>query len=320
MIQSSLSQFGFKTTSHSGDEDAEPPSNSVSIQEQHQASLLSHGFKITGGPGAPQARIIMAHKEAVTIYFDVEGTIMTSVDISELCEFDTNGVTVAVPYSLRIDWRSAITTRVVDDILYDHSHKEKIADILIKNDKFQVIRRDDNAEDDNCSRGIAFHHFLEATIGSNKTFRVAVRLIISDMSMLKLNFRRNMAAPNALRYPAGTVAAAAASLPSPPPAPNKFHVNPTMETKRFTAQDIPSLHRRTDIQRWYNVLHSSALICGVYTVPWKAFTKSSHMGDAWSLALLTQEIMDRQGLMSAALHALLSSQDIFRGDCTTLST
>jgi hypothetical protein len=27
--------------------------------------------------------------------------------------------------------------------------------------------------------------------------------------------------------------------------------------------------------------------------------------------------MDRQGLMSAAFHALLSSQDIFKGDCTT---
>jgi hypothetical protein len=134
--------------------------------------------------------------------------------------------------------------------------------------------------------------------------------------MLELNFHRNMAAPNALRYPASTVAAAAALLPSPPPAPSKVHVNPTMETKRFTAQDIPSLYRRTDIQRWYNVLHSRALICGVYTVPWKAFTKSSHMGDTWSLAFLTHEVMDRQGLMSAALHALLSSQDIFKGDCT----
>jgi hypothetical protein len=180
-----------------------------------------------------------------------------------------------------------------------------------------MIRRDDNAEDDNCSRGTAFRRFLETTIGSNETFRVAVRLYSPDMSMLKLNFRRNMTAPNALRYPAGTVAAASDSMPSPPPPPNKVHVNPNMETKRFTAQDIPSLHRRTDIQRWYNVLHSRALICGVYTVPWKAFTKSSHIGDTWSLAFLPQEVMDRQGLMSAALNALLSSQDIFKGNCTT---
>jgi hypothetical protein len=169
----------------------------------------------------------MAHKEAVTIYFDVEGTIRTSVDIAEICEFDTDGVAVAVPYSLRIGWRSAIATRVVEDILYDHPHKEKIADILIKNDKFQVIRRDDNAEDDNCSRGTTFRRFLETAIGSNKTFRVAVRLYSSDMSMLKLNFQRNMAAPNALRYPAGTVAAAAASLPSPPQLPTKSTSTPT---------------------------------------------------------------------------------------------
>jgi hypothetical protein len=178
-----------------------------------------------------QTQINMAHKDALTIYFEVEGTIRTSVDIADLCEFDADGVTVAVPYSLRIERRSAIATRVVENILYDHPHKEKIADILIKNDKFQVIRRDDNAEDDNCSRGTAFRRFLETTIGSNKTFRVAVRLYSSDMSMLKLNFRRNMAAPNALRYPASTVAAAAASLHLPPPAPNKVYVNPNMETK-----------------------------------------------------------------------------------------
>jgi hypothetical protein len=153
---------------------------------------------------------------------------------------------------------------------------------------------------------------LETTIGSNNTFRVAVRLYGPEMSMLKLNFCWNMAAPNALRYPAGTIAAAAALLPSPPPAPNKVHVNPIMETKRFTAQDIPRLSRRTDIQQWNNVLHSRALICGVYTVPWKALTKSSHMGDTRSLAFLTQEVMDWQGLMSAALHALLSSHDIVR--------
>jgi hypothetical protein len=116
----------------------------------------------------------MAHKEAMMIYFDVEGTIWTSVDIAELCEFAADVVTVAVPYSLRTDWRSVIATRVIQYILYDHPHKEKIADILIKNDKFQMIRRDDNAEDDNCSRGTAFRPFLETTIGSNKTFRVAV--------------------------------------------------------------------------------------------------------------------------------------------------
>jgi hypothetical protein len=40
------------------------------------------------------------------------------------------------------------------------------------------------------------------------------------------------------------------------------------------------------------------------------------MGETWSLAFLTQEVMDRQGLMYAALHDILSSQDIFKGNCT----
>jgi hypothetical protein len=112
----------------------------VPLQARHQSSLFDHGFKIVRSPGAPPAPISMAHKEAVTTYFDVEGTIQTSVDIVELCEFAADGITVDVPYSLRTDWRSAITTRVIEDILYDHPHREKIAEILIKNDKFQVIR------------------------------------------------------------------------------------------------------------------------------------------------------------------------------------
>jgi hypothetical protein len=43
------------------------------------------------------------------------------------------------------------------------------------------------------------------------------------------------------------------------------------------------------------------------------------MGVTWSLACLTQTVMDRVGLVSADLHALLSQDDIFKGSCTALA-
>jgi hypothetical protein len=254
----------------------------------------------------------MDHKEAVAIYFDVAGTVHTSVDIAEICDSAADGVAVAIPYSLRTAWRSSLATRVVEDIIYDHPLWDKISDVLVRDEKFQVIQCDNDAEDDSCSRSTAFRRFLETTVSANKTFRVAVRLCGLDMQTLKLNFRHYMAAPNALQFPAGTAAAAVATL-APPTAPNKVRVNEFMETKRFATQGIPSFSRTTDIQRWYNVLHSRALICGVYTVLWKSFSEASPMVEAWSLDHVTQTVLDMEGLMSTALHVLLSSNDIFKG-------
>jgi hypothetical protein len=47
-----------------------------------------HGQQSTAPVLIPvQPKPIMAHKEAVMIYFDVAGTICTSVNIVEICEF-----------------------------------------------------------------------------------------------------------------------------------------------------------------------------------------------------------------------------------------
>jgi hypothetical protein len=88
-----------------------------------------------------------------------------------------------------------------------------------------------------------------------------------------------------------------------------------MDLKKITNKFIPALAKSQDIQQWYNVLHSRGRICGVYTVPWEAFTKASCMGTPWSLTSLDQEIMTKKELMSAALHGLLSAMDMFLGDC-----
>jgi hypothetical protein len=43
------------------------------------------------------------------------------------------------------------------------------------------------------------------------------------------------------------------------------------------------------------------------------------MGTTWSLDCLSSAVMDRVGVMSAALHALLSRNDIFKGACTAFA-
>jgi hypothetical protein len=43
------------------------------------------------------------------------------------------------------------------------------------------------------------------------------------------------------------------------------------------------------------------------------------MGTTWSLDCLPSTVMDRVGVMSAALHALLSRNDIFKGACTAFA-
>jgi hypothetical protein len=43
------------------------------------------------------------------------------------------------------------------------------------------------------------------------------------------------------------------------------------------------------------------------------------MGETWSLAHLTQTVLNREGLVSVALRALLSSNDIFKWECTAFT-
>jgi hypothetical protein len=54
-------------------------------------------------------------------------------------------------------------------------------------------------------------------------------------------------------------------------------------------------------------------------VSWKSFSKASPIGETWYLAHLAQTVLDREGIMSVALYALLYSNDIFKGECTAFA-
>jgi hypothetical protein len=268
----------------------------------------------------------MAHRAEIIVLFDVAGTARTSIDLIDLCDVDPDHpLSPAKPYCLKTDWREQIAACILDDILYDHRALPALKLLLSTHARFKLMRRADNGVDDSCNRQTTFKLKMTETIGQGKTFFVAVRLYDPDMVANQLSFRGAM--PKAVL--ASSLFPSASQPPSPeppspatrsiPPAPNKVHVHEVLGTKIFTTPDIPSLSNTADIQRWYNVLHSRALVCGIYTPPWKSFTKASPMGVTWSLACLTPTVMGRIGLMSADLHALLSRDDIFKGSCTALA-
>jgi hypothetical protein len=212
----------------------------------------------------------MAHRAEIIVFLDVAGTARTSIDLIDLCEVDPDHPLSPIePYCLKTDWREQIAACIVEDIIYDHRALPALKLLLLTHARFKLMRRADNGVDDNCNRQTTFKLKMTETIGQGKTFCVAVRLYESDMVANQLSFRGAM--PKAVLT--SSLFPAAGQPPSPeapspamrsiPPAPNKVHVNEVLETKRFTTPDIPSLSNNADIQRWYNVLHSRALVCGL---------------------------------------------------------
>jgi hypothetical protein len=105
----------------------------------------------------------------------------------------------------------------------------------------------------------------------------------------------------------------AASLPLP--APNKLEVNETLDLKFFCVKDIQSLTKISNIQRWYNGLHSKGRVCGIYNPPCQGSVKGNYMEECWSPSTIRQIVFDWCDLMSAAIHSLLLSNGIFKGEC-----
>jgi hypothetical protein len=52
----------------------------------------------------------------------------------------------------------------------------------------------------------------------------------------------------------------------------------------------------------------------MYTPHWERFVKNDCMGEMWSLTTVNQTFLNRHDLMSAAIHSLLSSTGIFKGE------
>jgi hypothetical protein len=163
-----------------------------------------------------------------------------------------------------------------------------------------------------CSFATTFRRMLTNTIATNTTFRVALRIPKASMKALNLSPRVNMATPSRLGFPSPRPTPA---LNAPPPAPNKLDICETLDQKQFHIIDFHPLTRLSDIQRWYNAIHSRGCTCGVYTPPWDSYNKNSHMGNMWDINVLTKAIMDKKEIMYAAIHTLLWSKGFFKDDC-----
>jgi hypothetical protein len=189
----------------------------------------------------------------------------------------------------------------MEDVLYSHSSRLKIQDLLLVLDRFIFLTRDKDGRDGNCICPTTFRRKLEATIATNTTFCVAIQRYGEDMATLRLHPRDEMEGPTQFKLlsPMG--------VPSGSPSANKLEIKDTMELKLVATKNIPSLSCLADIQRWCNALNSRGRVCDVYTTPWEHFSKKNRMGATWHVLSVSQEVLDRQDIMSVALHSLLSS-------------
>jgi hypothetical protein len=270
----------------------------------------------------------MSYKEEIGIYFDASGTMEAFIDISEICEMEvkadgTESDTIKQPYSMRSTWRKTLAQCVLDDLLTGHPLFKKIECLLITDDNFLITFRNPDRSDGNYGRPNTFRRKMESIIKTNTMFRVAIKLQTDDVAALGLRPRDSLS-PGSRFTPQTPVQVPGHPTPVPamtPPvkAPNKLTIEPDLYERNFNIKTIPALSNMQDIQRWYNVLHARGRLCGVYTTPWEAVTKSSYMGTTWSLAFLDQAVMDREDSMSAALHGLLSAHEIIIGDCKELT-
>jgi hypothetical protein len=55
--------------------------------------------------------------QAITLCFDVDGTMHTKIELNELFETESDGVTMIVPYALKVDWRQMLSTWVHEDMV-----------------------------------------------------------------------------------------------------------------------------------------------------------------------------------------------------------
>jgi hypothetical protein len=64
----------------------------------------------------------MACREEITLFCDIQGTLIGSIDLADFCQVDTNmdgtpTTTLTIPYSLRTNWRTLLTERVMKDLV-----------------------------------------------------------------------------------------------------------------------------------------------------------------------------------------------------------
>jgi hypothetical protein len=103
----------------------------------------------------------------VLLYLNVVRTIRSSIELVEICETDTDGITVSTWYALRTEWRTLIARRVIEDILDEHPDVVALTDVLLVQEKLGILRHDGTVEQENCNRS-AFKQRLTASVAANK--------------------------------------------------------------------------------------------------------------------------------------------------------
>jgi hypothetical protein len=91
----------------------------------------------------------MACREEITLLCDIQGTLIGSIDLGNLCEVDKNAdgtptTTVTVPYSIRTNWRPLLDERVLEDLIIGHPRYADLERLFVTEDKFQVSRLNSN--------------------------------------------------------------------------------------------------------------------------------------------------------------------------------
>jgi hypothetical protein len=204
----------------------------------------------------------------------------------------------------------------MEDLIYGHPAKAKLRSVLIDQDRFVCLVRDKNGKENNCIHPTTCRCLLRATIASNIMLCVAIQLNLEDMVILRLTPRDEMVTPNQFRTASLQGPLNKSPLGKPPlPAPNKLDIKDNIEVNHFFAKVTHTLSRVADIQRWYTAIHSIGRVCGIYTPTWEHFHKRYIMGATLSTLSISQDAFDRDDLISAPIHSLLSSTDIFIGEC-----
>jgi hypothetical protein len=87
----------------------------------------------------------MTCKEEITLFCDLEGTLIGSIDIADFCkvEKDPSGNDtdkVCIPYALRTTWPTLLAQRVIDNLVIGHPKYEDLKRIFVTEDKAHISR------------------------------------------------------------------------------------------------------------------------------------------------------------------------------------
>jgi hypothetical protein len=173
----------------------------MSTRRTSSPTLFLFGFtsssQATSRPSPKVSKLVfdltdtMSHKVEVLLYLNVARTIRTSIQLLEICETEAKGFTVSTPYTLRTEWRTLITQRVIEDIIYDHRALDALTDALLVQDKFRILRHNGAGVQDNCNRQSQFKQRLTTSVAANKTFCVEIHLHSPVIESLRLEPKKN---------------------------------------------------------------------------------------------------------------------------------